>query len=123
MTTETRDTKQTAGKPAAHVTAGAGSAAGGQLPEGARRVLGLRVPVIVRLAHRSMPLGEITRLSPGSLIEFEKSGDSDLDLMITSRVIGRGHAVKVGENFGLRIKSIGPVRERIRSLGADPSRE
>ncbi len=79
--------------------------------------MGLRVPLIVRLAHRSMAMGEIIRLSAGTLIEFDKPGHSDLELMIGRRVIGCGHAVKVGENFGLRIKAIGPVRERIRSLG------
>lgn len=132
MATDTHDTTRTtatagaggaAAKPAPATSAAPGRVqsvppgrGGKPLPDDVRRVLRLRVPLIVRLAHHSMPLGEILRLSPGTLIEFEKSGDSDLELMITNRVIGHGHAVKVGENFGLRIQSIGPVRERIESL-------
>ncbi len=87
------------------------------LPEDVRRTLRLTVPVIVRLAQRFMSLGEIMKVSPGSIIEFDKLGDSELDLMINNRVIGQGSAVKVGENFGLRIQSIGRVGDRIRSLG------
>lgn len=87
------------------------------LPDDIRRMLRIRVPVIVRLADRLMALGEIMKVSPGSIIEFDKLGDSELDLMINNRVIGQGSAVKVGENFGLRIQSIGRVDDRIRSMG------
>ena len=87
------------------------------LPEDVRRMLRLSVPVIVRLAERFMSVGEIMKVSPGSIIEFDKLGDSELDLMINNRVIGQGSAVKVGENFGLRIQAIGRVGDRIRSMG------
>ncbi len=88
------------------------------LPPDVKRTLRLRVPVIVRLAERFMCVREIMRLSPGSIIEFDKLGDAELDLMINNRVIGYGSAVKVGENFGLKIQSIGRLGERIRSMGA-----
>ncbi len=52
-----------------------------------------------------------------AIAEFNKLGDSELDLMINNRVIGQGSAVKVGENFGLRVQSIGRVGDRIRSMG------
>ncbi len=87
------------------------------LPDDIRRMLRMRVPVIVRLAERLMRLGEIMKVSPGSIIEFNKLGDSELDLMINNRVIGHGSAVKVGEKFGLRVQSIGRVGDRIRSMG------
>ena len=38
-----------------------------------------------------------------AIIEFEKSSDEPLELMINNKVIGLGETVKVGENFGLRI--------------------
>jgi flagellar motor switch protein FliN/FliY len=88
------------------------------LPSDVKRTLRLRVPVIVRLAERLMSIREIMGLSPGSIIEFDKLGDAELDLMINNRVIGFGSAVKVGENFGLRIQSVGRLGDRIRSMGA-----
>lgn len=82
------------------------------------RIRKIRLPVIVRLAERRMTLGEIMRLSPGSIIEFDKSGDAPLELMINNQVIGLGSAVKVAENFGLRVDALGGVAERIRSMGS-----
>ncbi len=81
------------------------------------RILNLEVPVIVRLAERIMMLSEVLNLSSGSIIEFEKSSDSELDLMINNKCIGKGNAVKVGENFGLRISHIGSVQDRIKAMG------
>ncbi len=82
------------------------------------RILKIRVPVIVRLARRLLPIGTIRNLSNGAILEFEKSVDDDLELLINNRVVGYGSAVKVGENFGLNINAIGDAEQRIRSLGA-----
>ena len=83
-----------------------------------RQILGLEVPLVVRLAHRLMTIGDIMTLSPGSILEFERTVDQELDLMINNCQIGAGVAVKVDERFGLRITMIGDVRTRIGSLGA-----
>jgi len=80
------------------------------------RILHLEVPVIVTLAERTMPLSKILTFSPGSIIEFEKPSDGLLDLMINNRCVGRGQAVKVGENFGLRVTVIGSVKSRVEAV-------
>jgi flagellar motor switch protein FliN/FliY len=82
------------------------------------RILRLEVPVIVKLAERKLTLGEVMRLGAGAIIEFSKSSDEPLELLVNNKPIGVGDAVKVGENFGLKITQIGDVREIIRSLGA-----
>lgn len=81
-----------------------------------RRILGLTVPVSVALAERDMTVESILGLSVGSIIEFEKSFDADLDLLIANQLIGAGQAAKVGENFGLRITHVGSVHERIGAM-------
>jgi flagellar motor switch protein FliN len=86
--------------------------------EDPKRILRLEVPVIVTLAGRTMALSSILSLSPGSIIEFEKPSDEMLDLMINNRCIGRGQAVKVGENFGLRVTAVGTVKNRIDALAS-----
>jgi flagellar motor switch protein FliN/FliY len=75
-------------------------------------ILKLEVPVIVRLGERSMTLREVMAMVPGSIIEIPKLADDELDLMINNERIGIGTAVKVGENFGLRLTAVGPA-ERI----------
>ncbi|MCS7033183.1 MAG: FliM/FliN family flagellar motor switch protein [Phycisphaerae bacterium] len=82
-----------------------------------QRILKLRVPVIVKLAERRLTLSEVLRLGNGSIIEFFKSFDEPLELLINNKAIGLGEAVKVGENFGLRITQIGDVKSVIRSMG------
>ena len=57
------------------------------------------------------------RLGTGAIIEFVKSSDEPLELLINNKVIGVGETVKVGENFGLRITQIGDVKQIIASLG------
>ena len=51
------------------------------------------------------------------MIEFDKKFDAELELVVSDRQIGLGHAVKVGENFGLRITRIGTIYDTIRALG------
>ncbi len=83
------------------------------------RLLALQVPVIVKLASRKMRMGEVMRLSPGTIIEFEKSASEPLDLLVNNVVIGGGDVVKVGENFGLRISRIGRPQQMILALGGE----
>jgi flagellar motor switch protein FliN/FliY len=83
-----------------------------------KRILQLEVPVIVKLAERKLTLGEVMRLGAGAIIEFSKNSDEPLELLVNNKPIGVGDAVKVGENFGLKITQIGDVKEIIRSLGA-----
>src|SRR5262252_6792670 len=82
-------------------------------------VLRLEVPVIVRLGERTLTLSDVVSLVPGSIIELTKNADDELDLLINNKQIGSGTAVKVGENFGIRITYIGDVRERIAAMGGD----
>ena len=82
-----------------------------------QRIMRMEVPVIVKLAERRLTLAEVMRLGPGAIIEFSKSSDEPLELLINNKTIGLGDAVKVGENFGLKINQIGDVKEVIRSLG------
>ena len=82
-----------------------------------QRILRLEVPVIVKLAERRLMLSEVMRLGTGAIIEFFKSSEEPLELLINNKVIGVGEMVKVGENFGLRITQIGDLKQVIQSLG------
>ncbi len=80
------------------------------------RILHIDVPVIVKLAECHMPLQRIIALSPGAILEFNKPADDPLELMINNKCVGLGLAVKVGENFGLRITEIGTLRQKIEAM-------
>src|SRR3954467_6580500 len=87
-------------------------------PRELQRILKLEGPVIVKLADRKLTLQEVMRLGPGAIIEFSKSSDEPLELLVNNKTIALGETVKVGENFGLKITQIGDVRHIIATLGA-----
>ena len=80
------------------------------------RILRMEVPVIVKLAERKLMLSEVMRLGVGAIIEFFKSSEEPLELLINNKTIAVGETVKVGENFGLRLTQIGDIRGTIQSL-------
>ena len=86
-------------------------------PDELRRILKLQVPVIVKLAERRLPVAEVLRLGVGSIIEFMKRNEEPLELLVNNKAIATGEAVKVGENFGLRVRQVGPPHEIVAALG------
>jgi flagellar motor switch protein FliN/FliY len=83
-----------------------------------RRILRLEVPIIVKLAERNLNVSEVMRLGNGAIIEFFKSSVEPLELLVNNKVIGLGEAVKVGENFGLRITQIGDVKQIVEAMSS-----
>jgi len=84
------------------------------------RILRLEVPIIVKLAERKLSINEVMRLGAGAIIEFLKSSEEPLQLLVNNKAIGLGEAVKVGENFGLRITQIGDVRQIVAAISGQP---
>jgi len=81
------------------------------------RILKLEVPIIVRLGSQTLAVREVVSLAPGSIIELTKAAEEELDLLVNNKQIGNGVAVKVGENFGLRVTYIGDIRARVEAMG------
>jgi len=81
-------------------------------------ILSLEVPLIVEIARRRMPLAEAVNLVHGAIIEFPQSSDGELRILVNNKVIGAGSAVKVGENFGVRVTNVGDVASRVQAMGS-----
>ncbi|MEQ8770368.1 MAG: FliM/FliN family flagellar motor C-terminal domain-containing protein [Phycisphaerales bacterium] len=76
----------------------------------------LEVPVVVRLGERAISVREVLDFFPGAIIELPKPADTELDLLINNKQIGKGRAVKVGENFGIRLTYVGGEEERLKAI-------
>lgn len=87
-----------------------------QLPDYARSLLRVKVPVVVNLAEKRQPLGQIVELVPGSIIQFEKSCEDMLELSVADCRVATGEAVKVNDKFGLRITSVTLPEERFSTV-------
>ncbi|HEY3244319.1 MAG TPA: FliM/FliN family flagellar motor C-terminal domain-containing protein [Phycisphaerae bacterium] len=106
-------TPEVAPTPAPGAASTADLSVGGELA----RLLHVQVPLSVKLAERDLTIESILRLNVGSVLEFERRSDSELELVVADQPIGAGQAVKIGENFGLRITRIGTPGQRIRAMG------
>lgn len=79
-------------------------------------ILKLHVPLLVMVGECRMPVDDVLSMGPGAILELERPADSDLILMVNNKQVGSGQAVKVGENFGVKITHIESARERINAL-------
>lgn len=89
------------------------------MPADLKAILQLEVPLIVQIAVRTMTVEEVTSLAPGAIMELPKSADDELELLVNNKPIGTGTAVKVGENYGLRVTYIGDLQERIAAMAKE----
>lgn len=79
-------------------------------------ILDIDLPVVVRFGRTELPLRQLTRLSPGSVIDLGRSPDDPVELLVSDRVIARGEVVIVGGNYGVRILDVVSATERMRSM-------
>ena len=82
-----------------------------------KAILSLEVPIIVVLGERRMRVSEVCALAPGAIVELPKGSEEELSLLVNNKPVGAGQAVKVGENFGIKITYIGDLKARIAALG------
>lgn len=76
------------------------------------RLRSLPVTVSVRLAEKKITVAQLLGISSGALISFPKSCEAMLDLYVNNARYCRGEAVKIGENFGLKVNEVGTTEER-----------
>ena len=86
------------------------------IPKNVERILKIPVPVIVVVAERMLPFGDVLDLTEGTVLEFDKSSSEPLMLLVNDRKVGLGRVVKVGERFGLRIEEIGGPEDIVQKL-------
>ena len=79
-------------------------------------LLDIQLPVVVRMGQTDMHMGELLRLTPGSILELNRSADAPVELLVNGKLIAKGEVVVVDGNFAFRITDIDSRAARIRSL-------
>lgn len=80
-------------------------------------ILQLKVPLIVTVGAQRISLETVLGFGPGSIVELNKAADEPLEVLINNKEVGTGEAIKVGENFGVRITKMLPAQERVQAMG------
>ena len=70
-----------------------------------KQVIDVRCPVIAILAEKRLPLASILSLDVGSVIVFPKHNSDPITLLVNNVVVGTGKTIKVGDHFGLHLRS------------------
>jgi flagellar motor switch protein FliN len=111
-----QSTTPASGLPRGSAAAPATAASLSKLPAYTRSLLHIQVHLSVAMASKRQRVGQIMELGPGSIIHFDKSCEEMLDLYVGQHRVAQGEAVKVGENFGLRVTSVIMPEERFKPV-------
>ncbi|WP_005034489.1 flagellar motor switch protein FliN [Holophaga foetida] len=105
--------------PAAAPRAAAGSSAPMGAPVDTGNLdllLDIELPLMVRMGQTEMPLGDLLKLTPGSILELNRAADAPVELLVNGKQIAKGEVVVVDGNFAFRITEIESTANRLRSL-------
>ena len=66
------------------------------------------VPVIVSavLGNSRMPIGDLLKLSPGSILELDRRVGEAIDILVNNRLVARGEVVLVDDRLGVTMTEI-----------------
>ena len=66
------------------------------------------VPVIVSavLGSSRMPIGDLLKLAPGTVLELDRKVGEAIDILVNNRLVARGEVVLVDERLGVTMTEI-----------------
>jgi len=77
------------------------------------RLIDLELPVSVVLGRTTLPIREVLKITPGSLIELGHQVGDPVELVVENAVVARGEVVAVHGNYGVRIHQLISRQERM----------
>ncbi len=68
----------------------------------------LDVPVTVSavLGHLRMPVGDLLKVGPGSVLELDRRVGEAVDILVNDRLVARGEVVLVEDRLGVTVTEI-----------------
>ncbi len=69
-------------------------------------LLNVSLALSAELGRRTLRLGELLKLGPGSVIDLDRRADAPVDLLVNGRLVARGEIVAVDERYGVRITEV-----------------
>ena len=73
-------------------------------------LLDVPVSLTVELGSCQLPMREVLQLSPGSVVQLDKTVDTRAELRVNHKLVARGEVVVIEERLGIRITELmGPA--------------
>ena len=79
-------------------------------------LLDIPLEITVELGSSKITIGDLLKLSQGSVVELNKLTDEPLDIFVNKKLMAHGEVVVVNEKFGIRLTNIVSPGERVKVL-------
>ncbi len=79
-------------------------------------LLDIPLEVTVEIGSAEMPIEDVLKLNPNSIIELDRFVNEPIDLKVNGRVIAKGELYTVKNNFGIKITQIVTPEDRLKIL-------
>jgi flagellar motor switch protein FliN len=66
----------------------------------------VELDVKIELGRCQMYVGDVLRLSPGSVVELDKLAGDPVDVYVNERLVARGEVLVVNDNFCVRVNDV-----------------
>ena len=73
---------------------------------GLDNLLDVPVSVTVHVGGAHVTLGELVKLTPGSLLELDRETHEPADILVNGKVVARGEIVTINDSYGVRVTSV-----------------
>lgn len=80
------------------------------------RIMDIPLVVSVELGRTNIQIGDLLQLAQGSIVELTKLAGEPLDVLVHGKLVARGEAVVINDQFGVRLTDIVSQTERLESL-------
>lgn len=79
-------------------------------------LLDVPLEISVELGKTKISIGDLLKLSQGSVVELNKSTEQPLEIFVNNKLMAQGEVVVVNEKFGIRLTNIISPGDRVRTL-------
>lgn len=79
-------------------------------------LLDIPLEISVELGNAKIKIGDLLKLSQGSVVELNRLTDEPLDIFVNQKLMAHGEVVVVNEKFGIRLTNIISPGERVKKL-------
>jgi flagellar motor switch protein FliN/FliY len=79
-------------------------------------LLDIPLEISVELGRTKVTVGDLLKLSQGSVVELERSTDQPLEIYVNRKLMAQGEVVVVNEKFGIRLTNIISQGDRVKTL-------
>ena len=81
-----------------------------------KMIMDIPVEIKVEVGNSRLTIHEILNLSPGAIIELDRTAGSPADIIVNGTIVGQGDVVIVEESYGIRITKLVTPEDRLNSL-------